>query len=224
MTDHYWDSAVPGASEWYAPQNFDHIAKIRPLPQGDGIDFLFGCETDMDKHTTLGIPSERYGDFDFIIVPTTHLHMNTFTIEEKDFLDNETRVPLWVSRLGALLSKDLPFHKVGVAHLVCVLTSRTREENIANIARIPTSEMERLFSRAASLGVGIELNQSDMSFSDTEADIILRPFRIAKSCGCKFYLGSDAHHPQKFETTRAVFERTVTLLDLTENDKFHIGE
>ena len=28
LTDHYWDSAVPGASNWYAQQNFDHISQI----------------------------------------------------------------------------------------------------------------------------------------------------------------------------------------------------
>ena len=45
VTDHYWDSAVPGASKWYVPQNFDNISKVLPLPQADGIKFRFGCET-----------------------------------------------------------------------------------------------------------------------------------------------------------------------------------
>ena len=80
-----------------------------------------------------------------------------------------------------------------------------------------------LFTKAAQLGVGIELNQGDMSFADNEADIVLRMFRIARNCGCKFYLGSDAHHPDDFKGTKDVFERTVTLLGLTENDKFRIG-
>ena len=61
-----------------------------------------------------------------------------------------------------------------------------------------------------------------MSFADEEADTVLRIFYIAKACGCKFYLGSDAHHPASLETAKARFERAVTLLDLTENDKFHI--
>jgi histidinol phosphatase-like PHP family hydrolase len=61
---------------------------------------------------------------------------------------------------------------------------------------------------------------SDMSFADSEADSVLRIFKIAKSCGCKFYLGSDAHHPEAFEKTTEIFERAITMLDLTENDKF----
>lgn len=82
--------------------------------------------------------------------------------------------------------------------------------------------MERLFSLVAEKGCGIELNQTDMSFADNEEGTVLRPFRIAKSCGCRFYLGSDAHHPSTFKRTKDVFERAISLPGLTESDKFHI--
>ena len=68
ITDHYWDRKVPGASKWYEPQDFDHISKILPLPQADGVEFLFGCETEMDKFFTVGMPRERFDDFDFVII------------------------------------------------------------------------------------------------------------------------------------------------------------
>ncbi len=221
ITDHYWDSSVEGASKFYTPQNFEHISEILPLPKADGIDFLFGCETDMDKYNTIGIPLSRFDDFGFVIIPTTHLHMHGFTIEEEDFKIKERIAPLWCKRLEALLDMPLPFGKIGIAHLCAALMNKTsREEYIATLDLLPTDEMERLFSKAAALGVGIELNMGDMSFSDSEADSVLRPFKIAKSCGCKFYLGSDAHHPEAFETAKEVFERAVTMLSLTENDKF----
>lgn len=82
--------------------------------------------------------------------------------------------------------------------------------------------MERVFRKAAEVGVGIELNGSDMNFTDDEAETILRPYRIAKRCGCKFYCGSDAHSPAKFETVVSLFEKSVDILGLTEDDKFHI--
>jgi len=61
-----------------------------------------------------------------------------------------------------------------------------------------------------------------MKFADEEADTVLRIFKIAKQCGCKFYLGSDAHHPNWFNDVKAIFERAIDLLELTEDDKFHI--
>jgi len=224
LTDHYWDSAVAGAIPWYVKQNFDHIAEAKPLPQADGIEFLFGCETDLKKDLTLGVPPARWDDFDFIIVPTTHLHMHGFTIAEADTHSNARRAELWVERLDALLDMSLPFEKIGIAHLACGLINKaSREEFLDTLGRIPSDEMERLFAKAASLGCGIELNQSDMSFADSEADAVLRPFRIAKACGCKFYLGSDAHHPDALDSAPAIFARAIDLLDLKESDKFSLS-
>ena len=62
-----------------------------------------------------------------------------------------------------------------------------------------------------------------MSFSEEEAEFFLRPFRIAKSCGCRFYCGSDAHHGLRFEVAKGIFEKAVTLPELTEEDKFYPG-
>lgn len=224
LTDHYWDSAVSCSLDWYAPQNFEHISQAKPLPQDDSVQFLFGCETDMDRFMTVGIPPERYDDFDFIIIPTTHLHMKgEFSISAEDAKSNEGIARVWVERLSAVLEKPLPFGKVGIAHLVCSLMNiKSRQDFLETLDMIPTSDMERLFARASMLGCGIELNKGDMSFADEEMDIVLRPFRIAKSCGCKFYLGSDAHHPSSFVNAREIFERAISLLDLSEDDKFHI--
>lgn len=223
LTDHYWDSAVEGASNWYEPQSFNHIKKAKPLPKDPSVRFLFGCETEMDRFFTPGIPKERYDDFDFIIVPTTHLHMIGFTITKEDAESNAVLARLWAKRLDALLSMSFPFEKVGIAHLVCnLLNKRSREDYLKTLELIPTEEMTRLFSKAAALGCGIELNQSDMSFADSEAKTVLRPFRIAKACGCKFYLGSDAHHPKDFDKVTEIFERAITLLDLSEEDKFRL--
>ena len=223
ITDHYWDSAVAGASDWYRTQNFEHISGILPLSSKSSVRALFGCETDLDRHFTLGIPPSRFSDFDFIIVPTTHLHMNGFTISDEDQNSSERRARLWVERLDAVLNMPLPFAKVGIAHLACpLLDRRSPSDYFKTLSQIPDSEMERLFAKAASLGCGIELNQTDMSFPDAAESAVLRPFRIAKSCGCKFYLGSDAHHPKGFLRMREVFERAVRLLDLRESDKFRI--
>lgn len=223
ITDHFWDSDVPGASSWYAKQDFEHISKALPLPKSDKVTFFFGCETDMDKFMTVGVSESRFDRFDFIIIPTTHLHMKGFTFNEEDGRTAEGRARLWVERLDSLLNQPLPFHKIGIAHLACGLTAPASREMLLEVLNlIPEDEMVRLFTKAASLGVGIELNSSDMNFADSEADTVLRMFRIAKSCGCKFYLGSDIHHPANVEKLTAVFNRAIDLLGLTEDDRFTI--
>ena len=225
ITDHYWDENVDGASGWYKPQNFEHISKIKPLPQADGIEFLFGCETDMDKFFNVGISKETCDRFDFIIVPTTHMHMVGFTLAEEDDTI-ERKAKLWIERLDALLDKDLPFEKIGIAHLNCgLMHKKDRAEFIRMLNLIPQSEMERVFTRVAQKGCGVELNQDDVRLSDeNEIEPILRIYKTAKKCGCKFYLGSDAHYPSHFESTTPIFTRVIDLLGLTEDDKFHIGK
>jgi histidinol phosphatase-like PHP family hydrolase len=222
LTDHFWDDAVDGASAWYAEQDFPHIAAAKPLPQCKGIRFLFGCETELNKYLTLGISPEKYEQFDFIIIPTTHFHMKGYTTFEDETATPEGKANTWVKRLDAVLDMELPFHKVGIAHLACTLIAPTREEYVEVLRLIPSEEMSRVFAKAAKAGVGIELNASDMDFADQEAETVLRMFRIAKDCGCKFYLGSDAHRPEDFENVQAIFDRAITLLGLTEEDKFTI--
>ena len=222
LTDHFWDETVPGASSWYQKQDFAWISRARPLPQDAKAEFLFGCETDLDKHMTLGVAPEHFDRFDFVIIPTTHLHMVGFTISNEDAQSVESRAQRWIDRLGGVLDMNLPFHKIGIAHLACGLIAPKRDEYLSVLNRLPEAELERLFSKAAAVGVGIELNADDMKFSDAEEDVVLRPFRIAKSCGCKFYCGSDAHHPATFADCRAIFERAIDRLGLQESDKFHI--
>jgi hypothetical protein len=128
----------------------------------------------MDKFFTVGVSAERYDEFDFIIIPTTHLHMTGFTLTEEDAQSDARRAELWVERFERLLALDLPFYKVGIAHLACgLIRPKDRAAFLSVLDNISESDMRRLFGRAAELGCGIELNHSDMSFKDEEAPKIL---------------------------------------------------
>lgn len=220
VTDHFWDETVDGASPWYVPQNFSHISRSLPLPEAEGVRFLFGCETEMNRYNTIGVSRERMEAFDFIIVPTTHFHMKDYSLFEPQAARPETRAAAWIDRLDILLSRDLPFARMGIAHLACGLICRERTGYLNTLRALPEAELYRVFSRAAKKGVGIELNRDDMSCPPSEEELVFRPFRIAKACGCKFYLGSDAHKPEALEACGPAFERAIDLLELTEEDKF----
>ncbi len=220
LTDHMWDSAVPGARgmDFYERQDYDHIAEALPLPASDKVRFLFGCETDLNRDLTLGISRALMDRLDFVIIPTTHLHMNGFTCDGSEGI--ETRAALWCTRFEAVLDMDLPFHKVGIAHLTCELMHRGHHIEVLNA--IPREEYRRLFAKAAKVGVGIELNFNSFSYTGAELEAMLLPYRIAKEEGCRFYFGSDAHHPDGLASAKANFEHIVDLLRLCEEDKFRL--
>lgn len=232
ITDHYWDERVPGASFngpyesgtaiWYAMQNTARTDLVLPLPQAQGVRFLYGCETEMTKDFRIGISPEEIKRRDFIIVPTTHLHMPGFTRERGDFSE-KVHAKLWVERFDALLEKDLPFRKIGIAHLTCSLFSpeKTPESTVKCLSLISDADMKRLFAKAAKLGLGIELNIGAWELEENALPETLRPYRIAAECGCKFYLGSDAHAPDELRLDNPA--RVVELLGLEEEQKFKIS-
>ncbi len=224
IADHFWDERVEGENGWYRPQNFEHICKSLPLPKADGIRFLFGAETELKYDLTLGISRESMEKLDFIIIPTTHLHMKNFTITESEGATTKGRANAWVRRLEAVLNMDLPFHKIGIPHLTTLLNSeeRTAEKTAEILNLISDTDLVRLFTLAAKLGVGIEINGGTFALAGEYLDDFLRIYRIAKDCGCKFYFASDAHHPDNLDTRKELNEKAVDLLGLTEDDKFII--
>ncbi|MBO4422985.1 MAG: PHP domain-containing protein [Clostridia bacterium] len=226
LTDHFWDPAIPGASEWYAIQNTEHIKKALPLPQAENVRFLFGCETEMDKYFTIGISGEMIDSLDFVIVPTTHLHMEGFTLDASVGYDEDgikRRRELYIERFSRLLSADLPFHKIGVAHLTCSLACHHAKRGMLRLLEgISDQTFAELFSSAARKGLGIELNFDAFKYEGEDKETVYRPYRIAKACGCKFYLGSDAHHPGELDKAADNFREIVNTLGLDEDDKFRL--
>ena len=223
ITDHFWDEEVPGAwHDFYTVQNFPHISQIKPLPQAEGIRFLFGCETEMDRFSTVAVSSGKYDEFDFIVIPTTHFHMRGLTVHEEDLSTTEKKVNIWLKRINDVLSMDLPFHKVGFAHLTTALIEPERENLLKFIEAIPEEELRATFKRVSEKGAGIELNRDGMNFTEEDAHIMLKPYIIAKEEGCKFYFGSDAHNPEGLAASPPLFERAIEYLGLEDTDMIKI--
>ncbi len=218
ITDHHWDARVDGASNWYKKQG--DIFSVLPLPQSENCRFLFGCETDMDKNFRIGLSKEEMEKYDFFIVPTTHLHMKNFTYDEcHDNVSDKTN--LFIKRFEAFLNADLPFHKVGLAHITCSLIHKEDDGYLKVLDGVSDRCFETLFKGCADRGCGVELNFA-IPEDPKALKTVLRPYKIAKEMGCKFYLGSDAHHVSSLDSAKARFEKTIDLLDLKEEDKFVI--
>ncbi len=221
LTDHMWDPETPGAAKHPRKLSYEQIREALPLPQSEKTRFLFGCETDLDKNGIIGASPEAINAMDFVIIATTHMSvtMEGFTCEGTE--DAAERAKLWCSRFEAVLDLDLPFHKIGIAHLTCYLIYFKHGERHLEVLRlIPDEEYRRLFKKAAERGIGIELNFPSLNMSGEELELNLKPFRIAKEEGCKFYFGSDAHGPADLAYAKENFENIIDLLDLEESDKF----
>jgi len=223
MTDHFWDSTVKSTGEFnngWRNNDYKDNAVWLPLPQADGVKFLWGCEADMNRYDDIGITAETAEKYDFIIVPTNHLHMKGFTASP-DLVTMGDYIESYKKRLKILLDSKLPHKKMGIAHLTCSLAYRA--DHVAFYRMFEDAFWHEAFAQAAEEGFGIELNFSPFPYSEDELDsAILRPYRIAKEEGCKFYCGSDAHTPGGFENYLKNMNRIIELLELTEDDKYHV--
>lgn len=168
------DTHVPNRNPFYDGQNNKIAASALPLPKTDGIEFLFGCETDMDEDGNIGICDTCVDLFDFIIVPTTHMHM--YHPKANDF---ESHVRFLIAHYEKLLDSNLPFHKVGIAQMTCNAIGNPSFGYLNFLDAIEDREMEGLFHETAKKGMGVELNAFAFAYNGCDVDRVFRPYRIA---------------------------------------------
>ena len=233
ITDHLWDSSeieIWNHEWWYSQQDFKYVTSKLPLPKSDTVNVHFGCETELDCNMVVGLHKKHFSDFEFIIIPTTHMHSH-LVVTDEDYNSIERRKELYISRLDGLLDQDLPFEKIGIPHFTIpfiagmIVNPWYQQPNwidhLKFLDMIEDSEFERVFTKLAKKGAGLELNFVLSHYkTDYEKDCMLRPYRIAKKCGAKFYFGSDGHIPKDFEGVTENHEAIVEALGLLESDKF----
>lgn len=190
ITDHCWDSAVPGASPWYTPQNIAHVLRSYPLPEVSGIRFCLGCETEYCGGEKLALSKEAFGLFDFVAIPVNHFHMTDYTCPA-NILSPEDRAMLMMERLEELAALPLPWQKIGIAHFTCK-TARVEGELAALYNAMPAYRLRNIFDMFAKHGAGIELNACGFPKGE-DVNALHRPYIIAREAGCHFYFASDAH-------------------------------
>ena len=220
LTNHLWDSAVPGASAWYAPQNIEHVLSHKQFANVPGMRCLYGCETDYTGHGHLGLAKEHFDLFDFVVIPPNHMHMQGF-VRPEGVTTPEQMAPLFLERLDEISQLDIPMEKVGIAHMTCPLLYR--EGKVADVVRLMDEDkLHEIFARFAARGAGIELNQGAFKEMDEDPDAILKLYRIAKEEGCKFYCSSDSHSLAAYRTMQERLAPVVAALNLTEDDRYII--
>ena len=220
LTNHLWDTTKKNFYLDPPDQKYSYLTQALPLPQSETTQFHFGCETDMDKNFVLGIEKETFDKLDFVIISTTHLQLTGKTIREGASLDE--RAEVYIKRLEKVLASGLDFHKIGIAHPV---SGHASPENPFNelFEKIGEDNVRSTFTKIAESGAGVEINAKDFNFkskSPAHVDAILKFYGILRKCGCKFYMGSDAHHPDALDEARSCFENAVSELGLTEEEKF----
>lgn len=195
FSDHMWDSAVPGASQWYRPQDFAHLCEIRrQLPkETHGVRVLVGCESEYVGGGRAGITPEVARQLDFVLLPISHVHMKGFVIPES-MHRSEDLAAVMVQRFKEVLELGLA---TGIAHPFLPVGHCDRADEI--IGHISDGAFADCFGRAAELGISIEVTCSffpgcgEGETPGHHDQTFLRVLSLARQAGCVFHFASDAH-------------------------------
>lgn len=197
FADHLWDSKIPGVSRWYEPQNVEHVLQLKKeLPANgvmDGIQVLFGCETDFTYENKLCLAEENMDLFDFILVPHSHTHMGVIVPKEQ-IADSPSHAKYLMSSFMALVNHPLSHRITAIAHPFIPGTNHAICDEVQSY--IPDSYFREAFQAAKEKGIAIEANGScfiNRTPENLKSCEYVRIYSIAKECGCKFTYGSDSH-------------------------------
>jgi histidinol phosphatase-like PHP family hydrolase len=220
FTDHTWSASVPGASNWYAPQTVEHVLKSLPLPSLADTRVCFGCEAEYLGGDVLSLTRQDLAQFSFVAIPVNHMHMKGF-VRPEGIAGEETMASLVVKRLSQLSDLDLPWEKVGIAHLTCPLMYA--EGDAADVVmQMDRDALKFIFQKLASRGAGIELNAHAFPNWKSRREAYLLPYRLARDAGCRFYCASDAHSFAELNGVSVVLPDIISALELTDEMQYHI--
>ncbi len=195
FSDHLWCRNIPGASDWYRPQDENHVLKIKEQLPSDcgGVKVLIGCESEYTG-TACGIDRRQAALFDFVLIPCTHFHMLDF-VRPKEISSAEDQAALLLERLSSALDLDFV---TGIAHPFFAVGQGAIMDEICRHLR-HSEQLSRCLDKAAAKQVSLEisisyfpqlLGRSDAVFHDESIFVLLE---LARRSGCLFHFASDAH-------------------------------
>lgn len=221
FADHMWDSAIEGASRWYAPQNYEHVAQIKSEIEkykDSGVKIYFGCEGEYDyPHRGVAMTEETAEKFDFILIPHSHTHITM----PKDYYEPYQKcIDFMVQAYEDIINSNVSRYITSMAHPF--MACKSPYDNRILMPLIPDDTYRRLFSKTAEKGIALEI-QTPCFARDLEPDAVagqhtlIRIYSMAKEEGCKFTFGSDAHNTLEYPHIEIANE-VADLLSLKEDD------
>lgn len=203
FSDHLWDSAVPGANSWYAPQDIEHVCKLKDTITACkqyGIKVFFGCECEYIGNNIISLHPDNAEIFDYVLVSANHFHMPF--VRSAAINGGKELANLFYTRFKEVCEFDFV---TGIAHPFIPIGFAGREKEVLQL--LEERELEKCFALAAACNKSVELNIYciyDMKNAGVLDDYI-RILQIARDCGCNFHVGSDAHSVNCFTPERFAF-------------------
>lgn len=217
FTDHLWASGAASPNRFYLSQNGKEHLKLRKYLHSRQweIEVLVGCEAEMKAPGIFGITPEFKEKLDYVTMATDHFNIKDFVLQPLEQTPEGVArhmLKFFVSAAQSGLPDILvhPFFPYGYIDIYDAV-----------ISSLSDAELLDAFAVAAANKVGIEINKCYLPNPQQERffslETPLRILTLAKTAGCQFTLGSDAHTLDGFEVLDKL-QSLARSLELSEKD------
>ncbi len=222
FTDHAWDSNIPGASSWYAPQDYKRLeARREELKAIDtkGIKVLLGAEGEF-ANLLLGLGEEGASYVDYIIVPHSHTHMRGYVLPS-DCVGDPKKHALYLlkSFIALCTHKDRNLY-FGIAHPMYPIGDDAQYTELL-YSHITDNDLQECAIAAKEANLALEANLSVLKKIPPESGksfCYRRFFDACKRAGCDFFMGSDAHSINAMISNHSASSELISAVGLEESD------
>lgn len=220
FANHMWDETIkPPLNRSYKiqtiPYNLEIMDELAPLDKS-GLEVFVGAEAEFHPEYGVALTEENAEKFDFIIVPNSHTHM---TMDKSLYEPYSKHLDFMIEAYRKIINSKVSRYITAIAHpfdaVCCPYDNRELYKMISDDC------FKELFSQTAEKNIAIEFNTSslkDLTLQNAEYNVKLRMFKIAKSEGCKFTFGSDAHSVKGQENYNDICNTVVEILGLKSED------
>ena len=230
ISDHVYPTDMIHAYGYPEETRLSRLLSLRPAIEeankASDVRFIFGCE--IDYFPSVGAPyisPEESLHFDYVLFASSHILNYPHMYTEYDLNSPDVLRKLTVDRFIAACQLDYPV-PMGICHPLYPICSPYQAEIIDGMS---DSCLKECFSMAAEKGISIEIHaclyRKDTPLNEYGlSDHYLRILSMAKSCGCKFHFGSDAHAPGAFVGSHDRLRKAAELLGITEKDLWDVAK
>lgn len=199
FADHLWQN--PDKTTWpkdLTETNAEIIEQLREdikkVPVPDGLQVFLGAEAEMTGPNQFSITKDFADSLDFVLMPSNHIHLNF--VQKPTIRTPETYIDF-------LLERFVSGAKSGLATIMAhpMIPYANMDLFAPGILNCPAQKMVDSFGEAADRNIFFELNQTYVK-EENSADeaAVIKIIQCAKTAGCRFTFGSDAHHLRNFST------------------------
>lgn len=182
-------------SESYKKQNFNNLSKLLEdeYYNCDKIKILFGAEAEYNpKLKRPAIDKEKACMLDYLLVSNSHTHL---IMDKSMYEPKELHVKFMLDAFENIIESKISEYISAIAHPFAAVNCPYDNRELVKL--ITDRQFFDCFIEAKKKNIAIEINSKVFEGRDNmESDEMIRMFCIAKSAGCQFTIGSDAHKPE----------------------------